>query len=296
MSLTSFRDSLQEGLLSVLWRQWSALGLATHSTSEDRCPVDLEALLVATGALAERDRRLPNLAEQWLNVNSGMTMTARLERMHRHIRKLAGQYRTEFVWDKLDQIRHPVSTSSHGSSKRAASPSSAGPAPAQITLRNLFGINARADILVYLLSGGTNNSAGIARETWFDQKAVYRVLESWSNAGICARPGKTSPGGYRLLRTQEWLVLFGFKRPLRRVNWGSSLFTLLIILQAASSRIRVGDAYLLSSLLRDLHGELAAAALPWSLTMPDPGSSPGEEYFQPAADGVLTLISAMAGE
>jgi len=263
---------------------------------EDRCPVDLEALLVATVALGERDRRLPKLAEEWLAVNSGMTMTARLERMHRHLKKLAEQHRTEFVWEGLDRLRELVSASSLGSSRRAAPSRPAGPATAQIMLRNLFGINARADVLLYLLSGVTNSSAGIARETWFDQKAVYRVLESWSNAGVCARPGKASAAGYRLLRTQQWLALLDLEGPVRWINWGSTLSTLLTILQASTTLPRAGDAYLLSSLLRDLHGELATTAVPWDLTMPDPRSSPGEEYFQPAAGAVLTLISAMAGE
>jgi hypothetical protein len=283
-------------MLSVLWRQWSALGVATHIASEDRYSVDLEALLVATRALAGRDRRLPTLAGEWLKANNGMVMTARLERMQRHLDGLAEQHRTELVREESGHLWELPPAPSHRPSKRVASPPSAGPATSQITLRNLFGINARADILLYFLSGGTNNSAGIARETWFDQKAVYRVLESWSKAGICTRPGKAAPAGYRLLQVQEWLALFGLKRPMRRVNWGSSLFPLLIILQAASSPPRSGDSYLLSSLLRDLHVELASAALPWNVSMPHPRSSPGEEYFRPATGAVLALISAMAGE
>lgn len=295
LSPTSFRDSLEEGLLSVLWRHWSAVGVGTHTTKEDRCPVDLEALMVATGVLAAADRRLPNLAREWLAVNSGVVMKTRLERMRRHLKKLAKQHRTEFTWAELDELEQLANASSTDSSRRASVPPP-GLTTAQMTLRNLFGINARADILLYFLSGATGSSAGIARGTWFDQKAVYRILESWSEAGVCARPGKASPGAYQLTKTDDWGALLALTVPYPRVNWGISLFTLLTLLQAASVPPRAGDAYLLSSVLRDLHDELSGAALPWNLAMPDPRNNPGEEYFQPAAMAVLELVGALADE
>ena len=34
-SLTEFRDKYRELLLNFLWRQWSALGVAGHSRSDD---------------------------------------------------------------------------------------------------------------------------------------------------------------------------------------------------------------------------------------------------------------------
>lgn len=295
LSPISFRDSLKEGLLSVVWRHWSALGVGTHTTKEDRCPVDLEALLVATGVLADADRRLPNLAGEWLTVNSGVVLKTRGERMRRHLKKLAKLHRTEFTWEELDELDQLANASLTNSSKRASVPPP-GLATAQITLRNLFGINARADVLLHLLSGATGSSAGIARETWFDQKAVYRILESWSEAGICARPGKAIPGAYRLTKTREWGELLTMAAPYPRVNWGISLFSLLTLLQAASAPPRAGNAYLISSMLRDLHDDLSVTALPWNLTMPDPRTSPGEEYFHPAAVAVLKLVEVMAGE
>ena len=110
------------------------------------------------------------------------------------------------MWGKLDELEELANTSSPEPSRRASSPST-GLATAQVTLRNLFGINARADVMLYLLSGATGSSAGIARATWFDQKAVS-----------------------------------------------------------------------------------------WDVTLTDPRSNPGEEYFQPAAAAVLAFVSKMAGE
>ena len=47
-----------------------------------------------------------------------------------------------------------------------------------------FGINARADVCLYLLANRHGSSNGIAREIGFDQKVVYRILERWVEAGV----------------------------------------------------------------------------------------------------------------
>ena len=295
MSPNDFRDALRESLLSVLWRQWSALGLATHSSSEDRSPVDMEALLVASAVLSSHDQRLTKLAEEWLSLNRSLVLKVRIVRMCRAWGQLAGKHHIDVGHLDPEQVIGTEKADSKGP-KRAVSPEPSGPAVAQVNLRRLFGVNARADILLYLLAGGSGSSAGIARAVWFDQKAVYRILESWAETGACTRPGSHSADGYRLVRTDEWAQLIGLDEPVKWVDWAEGLFPLLLVHHATSTPPWAEDRYLLSSLLRDLHDRLAATGRAWGGRFPNHGGHPGEVIFEPVAMAVLGLAGAMARE
>ena len=295
MSPNDFRDALRESLLSVLWRQWSALGVAAHSAFEDRYPVDMEALLVASAVMSSHDKRLTKLAQEWLSLNHGRVLKARIVRICRVLGQMASKHRMDLGPLDPQRVIGTEKADSTGS-KRAVSPGPSGPAVAQVNLRRLFGVNARADLLLYLMSGSSGSSAGIARTVWFDQKAVYRILESWAEAGVCIRPGVRSGDGYTLVRSDEWLQLLGLDQPVLRVDWAESLLPLLLVHHATATLPLAGDRYLLSSLLRDLDDRLAATGRTWGIRFPDHRGHPGEDYFEPAAMAVLELAGAMAGE
>ena len=289
-----FRDALRANLLTVMWRQWSALGLATHSAVEDRHPVDMEALLVASAVLSSHDQRLTKLAEEWLCLNRTLVLKARVIRMCQVLEQLAGKHHIDVAPLDPEQVIGSEKADSTGS-KRAISPGPSGLAIAQVNLRRLFGINARADLLLYLISGRSGSSAGIARAVWFDQKAVYRTLESWAEAGVCTRPRAHSADGYILVRTDEWLQLLNLDQPVSWVNWAENLFPLLLVHHATSTPPWAEDRYLLSSLLRELYDGLTVTGRPWGIRFPDHHSHPGEVLFEPAAMAVLELAGAITG-
>ena len=66
-SLTGFREKYQELLLSFLWRQWSALGVAGQTRSEDDWISDPEGLLLFTCTLGRRDPRPYDEVLDWLH-------------------------------------------------------------------------------------------------------------------------------------------------------------------------------------------------------------------------------------
>ncbi len=292
---TDFREALRANLLTVMWRQWSTLGLATHSAAEDKHPFDMEALLVASAVLSSHDQRLTKLAEEWMRLNRNLVLKARIIRMCRVLEQLAGKHHIDMAPLDPEQVVGSEKADSTDS-KRAISPGPSGLAVAQVNLRRLFGINARADLLLYLVSGSSGSSAGIARAVWFDQKAVYRTLESWAEAGVCTRPRAHSTDGYTLVRTDEWLQLLKLDQPVRWVNWAENLFPLLLVHHATSAPLWAEDRYLLSSLLRELYDRLTVTGRPWGIRFPDHHSHPGEVLFEPAAMAVLELAGAMAGE
>jgi len=323
LSPKDFSQKLERCLLTLLWRHWTALGVATHVPAEDRYPLDLEALLCATLVLSEHDRRLDKLASEWLSANSGLVSTSRLSRIWGDFEKGASRAKVGLVPSgksaRLDELLashgFPIvqSVAMAGKSgdrtawKRAMAgirPGKAGAtsspsvwsAAAQLALRRLFGVNARAEVLLYLLSGTTGNSAGIARSVGYDQKSVYRILESWVQAGYCVKLGKPAGQGYGLTRPTEWQRLLGIDATVAWIDWASVLLPLLLVLQAAWTGPRKDDEYLLSSLMRDMEEPLAAPCRLWRLPFPNGSASPGAAFFQPAARAILDLASAMAGE
>ncbi|MBM4353889.1 MAG: hypothetical protein FJ109_08850 [Deltaproteobacteria bacterium] len=323
LSPNDFGNGLEQHVLTLLWRHWAALGAATHVPAEDRYPLDLEALLCATRVLSEHDGRLDKLASEWLSANGGLVSASRLGRIRRDFEKTAGHVKVALVQPGMSMRldgwlgRHgsPVGQPDSGAGRSGSRPSledakasrsteksawvsapPVWPAAAQLTLRRLFGVNARAEVLLYLLSGAAGSSAGIARSVGYDQKSVYRVLESWVEAGMCSRPGTAARRGYGLTRTGEWQRLLGFDTPVAFVDWPSALLPLLLLLRAASAAPRQDDSYLLSSLMRDLDAPLASTCRLFRLPFPDSRTRPGAAFFEPAAKAVLDLAGAMAGE
>jgi len=70
-SLDKFKHDLLNGVLSLLWRQWSLLGIPGQQTetskkSADRFIIDPEALLLVTSELGRFDARLFDEALNWL--------------------------------------------------------------------------------------------------------------------------------------------------------------------------------------------------------------------------------------
>ena len=77
--LSDSRSQFQELLLSFLWRQWSALGVAGHAQSKDDRVIDPEALLLFTCSIGRRDPRLFDEVVDWLHVNGSFLNILRLK-------------------------------------------------------------------------------------------------------------------------------------------------------------------------------------------------------------------------
>jgi hypothetical protein len=80
-SLTDYRAEYQDRLLELLWRQWTALGVAGQGKSWTRTPLDPEALLLISCTIARRDPRLFDAMLDWLQVNGRYVNVHRLQRM-----------------------------------------------------------------------------------------------------------------------------------------------------------------------------------------------------------------------
>lgn len=79
MSLQNFKEEFLESLLQFLWKQWSALGVAGQSESNDNWVIDPEALLLLTVSIARFDQRLFDEMLDWLVLNERFINVQRLK-------------------------------------------------------------------------------------------------------------------------------------------------------------------------------------------------------------------------
>lgn len=79
-----FRNSCQEAVLDLLWRQWCSLGVSGHAPPANQVRlIDLEALVLATTSLGRHDPRLFDEAFDWLVCHGSLINLQRLANLQR---------------------------------------------------------------------------------------------------------------------------------------------------------------------------------------------------------------------
>ena len=77
----AFRTNVQERILAMVWRQWSAIGLPGYSDAIEPWVVDPEALLLLTMTAGRHDMRLCDEVLRWLRVNGALLNVQRLQNL-----------------------------------------------------------------------------------------------------------------------------------------------------------------------------------------------------------------------
>lgn len=81
--LQEFKNNYLDLLLQFLWRQWSALGVAGYTESEDPWVIDPEALLLFSATIARYDQRLFDEVLDWLDKNERFLNVQRLRKIQK---------------------------------------------------------------------------------------------------------------------------------------------------------------------------------------------------------------------
>jgi len=289
-SLENFRRSLRESFLELLWRQWRALGVAAHGP-ESVQPIDLEALILATAVAAGQDRRLWQAALPWLSHYREWVNGARLKRaamlFTRPDEWLKRPLINEDVWGQVAAVLDPavrqqkVTKNDLRGDRALSPPRLRKPALLQLFLRGVFGVNARAELSLFLLMVGEGNSNQIARETHYDQKNVYVILERWAEAGFV---GREKRGKQNLYSLQPGGTLFWPAQTERKFwRWEPFFRSFGRLFAAVHDEPWRSDTYLLSSLFRAQYGAITPFARAAGIHLPDPQLFPGEALFAPMA-------------
>jgi hypothetical protein len=159
----------------------------------------------------------------------------------------------------------------------------------QLYFRGIFGVNARADIFLYLLWERKGNSNRIAREIYFDQKIVYRILKKWVMAGFIREEALKKETLYFLKSGQDLAGNIKFRGGY--VNWCRLFYFFSRLLTFTETEPWADDVYLLSSLFRDIGEEAGVIGRYFNIMVPEANLYKGEDFFPPFASALLKILS-----
>ncbi len=265
-STTNSSDQLREPLLRLLWRQWSALGVAGHVSAGGRSMIDPEALVLVSTVFARHDARLFDEMFDWLRGNGEWINVLRLTRLQAEhglgdatvlaaVAEHLAKDSAHLKWKALLKAKQPESEprplfphlavlnrvdenfrrwgwlrpplESRGLSRP---PRPNQPATFILKLRALFGRQSRAEVIAWLLTHDAGHPAQIARETCYFRGSVQSVLNELELSGQIQA---TRQGREKLFvaRRDEWRFLLtweqGEKAEFPRWLPWASLFSLI---------------------------------------------------------------------
>jgi hypothetical protein len=227
-SLLNSSEELRRTIVDLLWRQWSALGVAGHGSQSGNIAIDPEALLLFSTVFARHDARLFDEVADWLQQNGNWINLLRMSRLQRehelgdvtvlgalaeHLTQHSSHAKWKVFTKKPPQVGQPAPLFPHlpapsrtddifrtwgwlrtplelrGLSK---SPRPNHPASFLLKLRALFGLQSRAEVLEWLLSHDSGHPAQIARETGYFRGSIQNVLNELELSGhvFASREGR----------------------------------------------------------------------------------------------------------
>jgi hypothetical protein len=325
LSLREFRESFLDSFLEIHWKQWSALGVAAHVGPEENWLIDLEALALSTLSLGLRDTRLLNAAIEWLIRHGEWLSLPRLKRIAKIFMKPSLESRPQ-----LGPLIEPAvfallgNTLQRFNQKRWASDKSGiwgvgqtsipdyealfnnfqirdivtepvlqRPSLLQLRLRGLFGIDAMVEVFIYLMIHESGNSNAIAREVFYVQKNIYRILNQWHKGGFLTKIKGPKAVAFVLERKNEWLSALGLSALPRYLEWVHVFPLFNQVVKALSAASWSEDEYVLSSFFRDILNEVKRLGGYLNIYFPEPDRYPGGSYFSPFALKILEIMERL---
>jgi hypothetical protein len=246
LSVKSYKERLLGSLLRFLWRQWSAIGVAGYAKSDDPWMIDPEALLLFSTEIARHDARLFDEVLDWLQLNGGWINLQRLGRMQKeeelgepsilaamaeNLVKDSALSKWKTFVPKMDESSFKADASKplfygmpvigdmdetfgrHGWLRpkpdlrgMSQSPRPDQPATFLFKLRALFGRQARAEVLAWLLTHEQGHPAEIARQVNYYRRTVQQVLNELSESGH-VRTFRSGREKFFAINHREWHFL-----------------------------------------------------------------------------------------
>lgn len=312
--LKDFKEALKENLLELHWQQWSTLGVSSY-VKETKNIIDLEALIISTLLMGNYDKRLFFSCLEWIKNNKEWVSASRIKQIGKQFLKVDHQLEkslipkelikcilvflisntTAKVFEKLNDEHIPVDCKNIllRLEERGVTvePVIQKYPLLQLYFRGIFGINARAEILLFLAFEEKGNSNRIAREIYYDQKIVYRILKRWTASGFTHEETRKKETLYFLKKGRK--LIKTIKPRGYYINWCRVFYFLSRLLTFATTEPWAEDTYLLSSLFRDVSKEAAIIGRYFNIMLPEKNLFKGEEFFSLFAAALLKMVKKM---
>ena len=158
----------------------------------------------------------------------------------------------------------------------------------QLLLRGFFGVNARAEVLLYLFYIKEGSSNQIARAVQFDQKIVYRILEKWTDTGFVDK----EPSRKYILSNPDLfsILLKNADDSVKYLDWINTFHVLARIMRALNTGPWESDAYLLSSFFRHISKDMKRVARFVDVSFSESNLFKGEEYLSPFIKDIMNIL------
>ena len=253
--------AFRQPCLDLLWKQWSALGVAGSAEPEIAGPIDIEALILITTSQGRYEARLFDEMLDWLWSNGSWVNVQRLRNLHRRLslgnprvlgaiaqflskRAVLSKWkplaksepaqipanqeplflhddgRLQLIFGEADPIFHQWGywRGPYQLRHLSRSPNHLPASSLLYKLRALFGVQARCEVLLWLLSNKGGRPAEIARATFYFPKTVEDTLKELAASGLVreARPGRERHYG---LDPTEWGFLRTWQEPAGFPEW-----------------------------------------------------------------------------
>ena len=192
---------LQERTLGVLWRQWGTLGASTASHPA-RGLIDPEALVLASLAFQDEERRLADVLRWWATTGAPLLSVTRIRNLARQfpvsVRDRLGEFAACALGEGRDFRWRPLARPSGrpaGRRRKALGrePKVLAPPALLLRLRLGFGVAVKADLLAVLLGspGGWLSVREIAapRTIWCRPGWSRRHVRRRPDTGSTRNPG-----------------------------------------------------------------------------------------------------------
>jgi hypothetical protein len=231
-SLGSLAADLRHSATDLAWSQWHALGASVTTEATAQAIVDPEALILLSLTLRRSERRLTDVIESWMALNSGWISVQRIKNLRRafpestrgEIPWLAAVARNkgkDARWTSLVSPSTKDAVGPRSNKSRAVEVRYRSAATLMLQLRRGLGVGVKADILSCLIG-------------------VWNQGREWASATMLAEATGYTPAAVR--RAADDLAAARFIRSLEHVASSTTAQRMYTVeLAAWRSVLQVGE-------------------------------------------------------
>lgn len=285
------RESLETALVNAVWRQWSALDSPAADRRAARAIVDPEALILASLALVELERRLWDLLAWWARTSPRLLSVQRMrnladgqdgDRAPRlgEFASLALEEGNDGRWKSLE--RAPPRLDARASKTEAPAPRLRHPATLMLLLRRGMGVGIKSDLLTVLIgdTGRGQDVKSLSQATMYSSRAVRRSAQEMAE-GRLIRIVEESPITFSA-DSDAWLSVIQLEPPPPEWKPWHQVFSLFNRLTKVFHGLEIdGGGYTASTKLRDAMTTYGKTLRRMGLEVPEAERYRGEEYLEP---------------
>ena len=273
MSVNKFKQELLDSILTLLWKQWTQLGIAGQINANDNFVLDPEALLIFSAHFARYDQRLYDLVIDWLQCNGESINLPRLKALLKRFtnadRKSLGFIAAsvnlkkwqplaknflpkdtgvetmfsgnEFV-PKPDEtaLRYGFKRNQYLRSNKVMPFSTKANASLLLRLRGAFGMSARAEAVLAMLNKEFCRIQDVADAGGFSWKSASDVLDELCTSGIAVTLDKSKRGRSYFLKDSNTMHKLFEIETVKFPDW-LTIFDMLSVVWNCTSNLRLAE-------------------------------------------------------